>query len=97
MRAFVGVVVAAVALGGALAMHNEITETPASSRVPCSRSSLTRAQCNAFGAKVIDGRRYAITSYSEVRPGWVDPLALALAIAGIGCGVVLIAQARKQL
>jgi hypothetical protein len=77
MRAFVGVLLAAVALGGSLALHNYAKDTfcppvdytnPAAAR-PCVVS----------------------------RSAWVDPLALALAIAGVGCGVVLVAQARRLL
>jgi hypothetical protein len=80
MRAFVGVLLAAVALGGALAMHNEITETAS-----CQGSkALCRQLTQAFGK-----------NRATDTPGWVDPVAVVVAVAGVGCGLVLIARQRR--
>ena len=81
MRAFAGVLLAAVALGGALAMHNEITETTS--------CSLSRSICKQLAQVGADT--------STDTPGWVDPVAVMVAVAGVGCGGVLVAQQRRLL
>jgi len=78
MRAYVGVVIAAVALGGALALHNYVADTVDT----CTPNYATGA---------CDGGRIFTT-----RPAWVDPVSIGLAVAGIGGGLVLIAQAWRR-
>jgi hypothetical protein len=38
----------------------------------------------------------AYTSTDPYKPGWVDPLAITLAVAGLGFGVILVAQAASR-
>jgi len=33
---------------------------------------------------------------ADYRPGWVDPIAITLAVAGIGCGLLLLAQSARS-
>ncbi len=75
-------------------MHNEVTERSSDSRVLCTANASSRSLCSALGATVIDGRRYYVISGSDYRPGWVDPLAVVLAVAGVGCGALLLTQSR---
>jgi hypothetical protein len=47
----------------------------------------------------VRGRRYFIATpaiSAEDRPGWVDPVAIMLAVAGVGFGLILIAQAASR-
>ena len=81
MRAFVGVLLAAAALGGALALHNEVRNT---APCPYNRSACTQLR---------DLHKIAATE----TPGWVDPVAIAIALAGGGCGLLLLVQGRKRL
>jgi hypothetical protein len=95
-----GVAIAAVVLGGALAMHNEVTltdvtHTPATF-VPCDRNRIERANCRLDGH---NGNSYiaaAFTTENTYKPGWVDPLAIVLAVAGVGFGLILIVQAATR-
>jgi hypothetical protein len=95
-----GVAIAAVALGGALAMHNEVTltdvtHTPATF-VPCDRNPSERATCRLDGHY---GNSYIVAAYTTqntYKPGWVDRLAITLAVAGVGFGVILFAQAASR-
>jgi hypothetical protein len=79
MRAYFGVLLAAVALCGALALHNYVADTVDT----CTPNYATGA---------CDGGRIFTT-----RPAWVDPLAIALAVAGGVGGLVMVAQARRRL
>jgi hypothetical protein len=93
MRAYVGVLLVAVALGGALALHNEVMDdvhvTLGPSCIPVS-DPRCQQELRRFGS--LD------TGYTySVRPGWVDPLAVVLAVGGIGGGLVMVAQARRRL
>jgi hypothetical protein len=100
VRALIGVAIAAVALGGALAMHNEVTltdvtHTPATF-VPCDRTPSERANCRLNGH---NGNSYiapAYTTENTYKPGWVDPVAITLAVAGVGFGLILVAQAARR-
>ncbi len=99
MRAFAGVLVAAVALGGALAMHNSVRDESVSTslghKCPRLMSPLTCVRAQTFNPGQLQVVK--IRSVTESKPGWVDPVALVLAIAGVGGGLVLVAQARKLL
>jgi hypothetical protein len=99
VRAFVGVAIAAVALGGALAMHNEVRSTNVThypeTRVRCSSSPIEQALCQANGSHGYDVTP-ASTSTDTYKPGWVDPIAITLAVAGVGFGVILVAQAATR-
>jgi hypothetical protein len=103
VRAFVGVLIAAVALGGALAMHNEVRETTTTPeiRAMCSTNILTMHACRSgiYPIVHVGGRKYFISTpaiSSEDRPGWVDPVAITLAVAGVGFGLILVAQAATR-
>jgi hypothetical protein len=75
--AYVGVVLAAVALGGALAMHNEVTATNVTHipavRTRCSTSPLTQAACYANGVHGYNVTA-AYTSTDTYKPGWLTRL-----------------------
>jgi hypothetical protein len=100
VRAFLGVAIAAVALGGALAMHNEVTltdvtHTPATF-VPCDRNPRERVTCRLSGHY---GNSYIVAAYTTentYKPGWVDPIAIMLAVAGVGFGLILVAKAASR-
>jgi hypothetical protein len=100
VRAFLGVAIAAVTLGGALAMHNEVTltdvtHTPATF-VPCDRNRNERLACQVNGHYGNSYMTAAFTSTDTYKPGWVDPIAITLAVAGVGFGVILVAQAARS-
>jgi hypothetical protein len=44
----------------------------------------------------INGRRYFVTSGYDYCPGWVDPIAIVLAVAGVGFGLILVTQAASR-
>jgi hypothetical protein len=81
---FVGVVMIAVALSGSLAMHNYVK-----TEIPCSRSPIYTAECMATGES-------AKGSLDGPRPDWVDPVAISVAVVGIGFGVLLIARPQRR-
>jgi hypothetical protein len=88
MRAYVGVLLAAVALGGALALHNEVRHhTETTVQCPAALRRLNEGQC----------RLYPETQVEDWRPGWVDPFAVTLAVGGIGAGLVMLARSRRRL
>ena len=80
MRAFLGVAIAAVVLGGALAMHNYVRGTASCAPYP-------RRDCKTLKE---------LGKIRDPRPGWVDPVALTLAVAGVGFGLILVAQASTR-
>ena len=107
MRAFAGVLLAAIALGGALALRNEVrassSVTYPKKEVWCGTNDATRSECQFSGdvhsgangwPYITEGGNTVTSSWN---PGWVDPVALALAIAGVGCGLVLVARQRRLL
>ena len=96
MSVFLGVLIAAVALGGAHALRNEVrpttvTHTP-ESRIHCSENAVTRSECQVLGS--VNGYHFipASTSTESYKPDWVDPIAIVIAVAGVACGVVLVTQ-----
>lgn len=84
MKAVVAVVVAAVALAGAVWLHSYETTRDVQT---------TRAQGN--GGRVYNFRRPFTTTVQE-HPSWADPAALALAVLGLGFAGVLVFSGRSQ-
>ncbi len=70
MRIFLGFLITALALGGALWLHDARLR-----HIP---------------------ERYTISVAYDIKYGWQDPLAVFLAVAGIGAGVALVYPATRQ-
>lgn len=80
-RILLAVVVAALALGGAWAVHSRVRDQPArvceGPRINC----LKTRQAQPQGAH---------------RPGWVDPAAFVIAAVGVAAGAVILASRPRR-
>jgi hypothetical protein len=80
VRAFLGVAIIAVTLGGAVAMHNYVRGT---------------APCAPYSHQVCKELKQ-LGKLRDPRPGWVDPVAIVLAVSGVGFGLILVVQAATR-
>jgi len=82
VRVFLGFLVAALALGGAVWLFSY---EAGSKTVGVGRPRNLRS-----------GIVYARTATVSTEAGWEDPLAVVLAVAGVGAGVAIIASGRRS-
>jgi hypothetical protein len=104
MRLAAAVGVVALALAGAVYVHQTRSTVYAVQAGGCFDSSLikideTKAQCTNPFAATSGGytwRPAERVSVGTKRPGWGDPVAVLLALGGVAAAVAVVASARRR-